>query len=245
MNTQQRKKNTGLVVALALVLVALAAVVTLIVLFATGVLGGGNGGAGASGVAVAVSGQSETDAPTGGTNTPTGSTDTSADTSAAATTSAPAIASTPTDTPAPADTGTSEDTDAPSPADTGASANTEPSEEEIAEQNFRDSHGGYSREELIAYLGSTMWAKDGDENSAVLDFHDDGTFIALQGMGGVVEATGTYRFEGEDGVHAPLLFRMYREDGSLFTEFEIIFSHQLQGELVLLFQSDMIYRQIY
>ena len=231
MNTQQRKKNTGLVVALALVLVALAAVVTLIVLFATGVLGGGNGGAGASGVAVAVSGQSETDAPTGGTNTPTGSTDTSADTSAAATTSAPAIASTPTDT--------------PSPADTGASEDMAPSDEEIAEQNFRDSHGGYSREELIAYLGSTMWAKDGDENSAVLDFHDDGTFIALQGMGGVVEATGTYRFEGEDGVHAPLLFRMYREDGSLFTEFEIIFSHQLQGELVLLFQSDMIYRQIY
>ena len=118
-------------------------------------------------------------------------------------------------------------------------------EEDIAEQNFRYSHGGYSREEFIAYVYGTMWAKNGDENSAIVDLWEDGTFIAVEGMGGVVEATGTYEFRADlYGPHRPFLFTMYREDGSVFTEFELVYSHNLEGEIVLFF-GDNIYRRIY
>lgn len=117
-------------------------------------------------------------------------------------------------------------------------------EDDVADQNFRDSHGGYSKEELVDYVRGTMWAKDGDQKSAVLDLKADGTFIALEGMNGVVEATGTYAYQGDYSAHTPMPFQMYREDGSVFAGFEVVYSHQLQGEIILMFPGDVIYRQI-
>ena len=118
-------------------------------------------------------------------------------------------------------------------------------DDDVADQNFRDSHGGYSKEELADYVRGTMWAKDGDQKSAVLDLKADGTFIALEGMNGVVEATGTYAYQGDDSAHTPMPFQMYREDGSVFAGFEVVYSHQLQGEIILMFPGDVVYRQIH